>query len=126
MQESFGQYIQGKRAELRLGLREFCEAAGVDPSNYSKYERGILAPPEGVALKRIAKGLRIHATMKDPEWRKLTALAAAGRGEIPSDLVRNQRLMSLMPALYQHLREHELPAGTDPIEVLVKALRKEV
>lgn len=36
----FGERIKQLRLERNLGLREFCENVGVDPSNWSKIERG--------------------------------------------------------------------------------------
>src|SRR2546428_4440198 len=45
MEETFGEFLKRKRLERRLSLRAFCAAAQVDPANYSKLERGVLAPP---------------------------------------------------------------------------------
>ena len=41
----FGEFVRGLRARKRMKLREFCLKYGHDPSNWSKVERGELAPP---------------------------------------------------------------------------------
>ena len=47
----FGEYIRAKRLEKRIGLREFCKRIGVDPSYWSKVERGLLTPSYDGALE---------------------------------------------------------------------------
>ena len=48
--EHWGQYIQAKRIEKDITLREFCRETKIDPSNWSKIERGIADPPKDRAL----------------------------------------------------------------------------
>lgn len=123
--KTFGQFIRERRLALGLGLRDFCIVAKQDPSNYSKYERGILVPPPEPQLKRIAKALQIEVG-DNKQWHHLTALAAAARLEIPPDWGRDERVMELLPAFYQKLRGYETGDGEDPLEALTKILRKEV
>ena len=122
MATTFGQFLRERRGRIGVGLREFCADIKLDPSSYSKYERDILSPPGHDVLKRIARGLKIPVA--GPEWREMTDLASAGRGELPADLMRDERLVAALPAFYQHLRNHDLPEDQDPTDVLVRALKK--
>lgn len=120
MQKTFGEFIRDRRLALDLGLREFCLLAKMDPSNYSKYERGVLTTPSEKDLKRIAKGLGIkHGSLK---WNELCDLAAVQRSEVPLDV--NARYMHLLPAFYQKLRGHE-GGGIESLEDLANLLREE-
>jgi transcriptional regulator with XRE-family HTH domain len=103
MENLFGEFIKTRRLSLELGLRDFCLRAKMDPSNYSKYERGVLPAPGDKDLKRIARGLSIPIGSSD--WNKLVDLAAVQRSEFPTDL--NVRYMHLLPTFYQKLRGHE-------------------
>jgi transcriptional regulator with XRE-family HTH domain len=42
----FGQALKDARIRSRVTLREFCRRNGLDAANQSKYERGILPPPQ--------------------------------------------------------------------------------
>lgn len=101
-----GDYLRARRESLQIGLRKFCEHIGMDPSNYSKIERGTVDPPQGDVLRRIAKGLKI--SQKSPEWREMQALAAGDRGLIPDDIRQNERVMEAMPAFYDLVRNSRL------------------
>lgn len=120
---TFGQFIKERRRTLDIGLREFCIAAGVDPSNYSKYERDII-PPSQEHFERIARGLKIKRNSE--HWHRMQALLAGAKKEIPSDWLKNQRVMELLPAFYQKLRGYDTPGAGDPIKELMKLLKREV
>ena len=122
MAGKLGEFLRKRRAELNLGLREFCEVARIDPSNYSKIERGTMLPvPEKV--EGIAHGLRIKKGTQ--EWDTLQALVAAERGEIPIDWEKSDKVKELLPALYLKLRGYETEEK-DPISELVKLLKRAV
>jgi transcriptional regulator with XRE-family HTH domain len=100
----FHDYVKAKRLERKLTLREFCRKAALDPSNWSKIERGVADPPKSIEmLSRIATVLEFRqeelATLKDlaliefipPELRpaddvleKLPILFRTARGEKPT------------------------------------------
>ena len=107
MANAFGHFIKERRLSLNLGLREFCESAKLDPSNYSKYERGTLAPPDGKILHRI--GVTLGLAPRSPAWARFEDLAAHGRGEVPTDI--QEKYHELLPALYQRLRDHDVEDG---------------
>lgn len=121
----FGQYIKTRREELGLGLRELAGNAGIDPSNYSKVERGVLAAPNDVAaLKRLAKALDLPTDFDNHEWRHFNDMADASRGVVPDELLKEQRIVELLPALYQQLRDHQLRDGEDELDVAADIIKK--
>src|SRR5689334_20465661 len=92
MANTFGEFVRQRRAERRLSLRAFCAAAGVDPANYSKMERGKLPPPrDGAVLNRFRSALGIAAG--SPEDREMVRLASLDRGELPPQILSNQELV---------------------------------
>ena len=52
----FGVYVRRVRLEAKLLLRDFCRQVDIDPSNWSKVERGLLRPPKD-KLERIVQVL---------------------------------------------------------------------
>ena len=101
----FSDTIKSLRLEKRLTLRDFCERAGLDPSNWSKVERGVNPPPGDVeTLERLADffgltGIKKLAFMDE---------AALQRREIPSDVAENVILPRALPAFFRAARGHEL------------------
>ena len=79
----FGTFVKELRARQRLGLREFCLEHGHDPSNWSKIEREVLAPPRDEdTLRGWAKQLGLKQGSED--WLKFFDLAA-----VDADASRN-------------------------------------
>ena len=55
---TFGEFVKSKRLQSDSSLREFCKTAELDPSNWSKVERGLLqAPSDRTKLEAIARDL---------------------------------------------------------------------
>jgi len=101
----FSDTVKALRLERRLTLRDFCEQAGLDPSNWSKVERGINPPPGDVkTLERLAAFFRLTGA------RKLAFMdeAALQRNEIPADVADNAILHKALPAFFRAARGHEL------------------
>ncbi len=101
----FSDNVKKLRLEKRLTLRDFCEQAGLDPSNWSKVERGINPPPGDVkTLERLAAFFRLTGE------RKLAFMdeAALQRNEIPPDVADNAMLQKALPAFFRAARGHEL------------------
>lgn len=100
---TFAAYFKALRKEKRITLRAFCEAAGADPGNISRMERGAMIPPQDRdILERYAKALGLAAA--SAEWYQFFDLAAAGRGMIPQDLMDDQELVKQLPAFFRTLR----------------------
>ena len=118
----FGAYIKARRGELGLSLRAFCVAGGLDPSNWSKMERGRLRPPQGATLERYAHLLEFEEGSDD--WHTLFDLAAAETGRIPKDL-QGPELVRKLPVLFRTLRESENHGGSDS-EALLEELKRKI
>lgn len=70
-----GEFIQQKRAEKKLSLRDVAVAAEISPSQLSKLERGLVKTPSNDTLVKIAYALNVD---------KDDLLALAGKIDIPS------------------------------------------
>ena len=103
----FGQWVRARREHVALTLREFALETGLDPGNLSKYERGLLPPPQDEeVLARIASALRLKkGTAKHREFMDL---AAASAGRIPPDIARDPRLVQRLPLLFRTARGSKL------------------
>jgi len=118
---AFGEFVKARRAELRLSLRAFAEAAGMDPGNASRIERGQVSPPESPEiLSRVAKALGLKA--KTPLYQQLMDLAAAAKGRIPDDLLTDEEVAARLPVLFRTLRSK--PMSGDQLEKLIDSIRK--
>ena len=100
---NFGAYIKEARISARLTLREFSRRMGLDPSNWSKIERGVTPPPtEDAFFDRLAEVLSLPAD----SLREVKDLAAVSRGQIPEDL-RQEEILAKMPAFFRAVRGQE-------------------
>jgi transcriptional regulator with XRE-family HTH domain len=116
----FGGFVRARRAELALPLRIFCQEHGFDPSNWSKLERGRLAPPQGQTLEKYAKALKLKKG--STEWFEFFDLASAETGRIPPDLAEGE-VAGKLPILFRTLRESAKDGGQDK-ERLLEELKK--
>ncbi|HYB53262.1 MAG TPA: helix-turn-helix transcriptional regulator [Thermoanaerobaculia bacterium] len=99
----FGEWVRGRREEVRLSLGAFANATGIDPANLSKYERGVLPGPQDTkTLDRIAAALKLKAG--SPEHQQLIGMAAASAGRIPPDLPSDSEVVARMPFLFRTAR----------------------
>jgi transcriptional regulator with XRE-family HTH domain len=119
MEETFGDFIKRRRLEHRLTLRGFSTAVGMDPANYSKLERGLLAPPKQLARFERALGLAPDS----PESRELRRLADLGRGKIPSGVLNDRELVRKLPALFRTLEGD--PVDDTLLADLIETIRRE-
>ena len=118
----FGEFFKAKRLELRITLREFCREHGFDPGNISKLERGILPPPHGEDLRiRYAEALGMEKGSDD--WLKFFDYAAAGTGQFPEDIRKDERLLEKLPLLFRTVRGADL--SEEELRELIEAIRKE-
>ena len=104
----FGEFIKKKRLEKNLSLRQFCLQHSIDPGNYSKMERGLLAPPASSELRgKYAKALGLHEGTDD--WIEFFDRAAACRGEIPKEILSDRDLVEKLPLFFRTLRGEKVP-----------------
>ena len=101
----FTETVKSLRLEKRLTLRDFCEKVGLDPSNWSKIERGVNPPPGDVGLlERLAEFFGLSGVEK----LEFIDAAALQRKEIPPDVADNVILQKALPAFFRAARGHEL------------------
>lgn len=119
----FGDFIKEKRLALGVSLRNFCLENGFDAGNWSKYERGVIAPPQAREKRlRLAQALGIQEGTD--EWLEFCDLAAACQGQIPSDLRKDERVMNALPILFRSARKKSVTE--DDLRDLVSAVKREL
>ena len=117
----FGAFVRERRAVLRLSLRRFAEAAGLDPGNASRMERGLVPPPEHAGvLDRVAAALQFPK--RSAQYRWLRDLASAAKGRIPEDLLSDPEVAAQLPVLFRTLRSK--PLDGEQLGKLIDAIRK--
>jgi hypothetical protein len=116
--KTFGEFLKQRRMASGQTLRCFCAAHGFDVGNFSKMERGVLAPPHGDdRLNVYAEALGLDR--ESSEWFEFYDLAAAARGEIPSDLLSDAQVVERLPVMFQAMREMD-PVKLDQFIDLVR------
>lgn len=101
----FNETIKSLRLQKRLTLRDFCEQVGLDPSNWSKVERGVNPPPGDVGvLERLACFFALTGADK----LSFMDAAALQRREIPPDIADHAILQRALPAFFRAARGHAL------------------
>jgi transcriptional regulator with XRE-family HTH domain len=116
----FGQFVKQIREHQRLGLREFCLENGYDPSNWSKIERGILAPPRDEdTLRSWARQLGLKQGSE--EWLKFFDYAAVDSGRIPDYVLKDEKLVVQLPVFFRTISGQK-PSRED-MEKLVELIR---
>jgi transcriptional regulator with XRE-family HTH domain len=114
----FGEMIKDLRIAKELTLRQCCADLAVDPSNWSKMERGVTPPPkEGKLLKHWARFFGLTGEQK----RTFLDLAALARQEIPPDLASDATVIAALPAFFRAVRGHELEG--DRLKQFIENLR---
>ncbi len=119
---TFGEYIKELRLEQRVSLRAFAESIGSDPGNYSKIERGKMAPPADAAkLDIYRKALCLDAN--DLRWREAVRLASIHRGEVPPRILNDEQLVGKLPALFRTLEGDAVDETL--LDELIATIRRE-
>ncbi len=118
----FGQFVKSLRSQQNLGLREFCLKFSHDPSNWSKVERGVLAPPKAQELlEEMATQLGLRKG--DKNWFIFFDLASVAQGVIPEDILSDESLVQKLPIFFRTIRG-EKPTKEE-LKALAALLRKE-
>ena len=117
----FGKFIKERRIHKGLTLREFCKLIEVDASNWSKIERGLLAPPKSdYKLKKIAEILQIP--VGSDLWFEMKDRAELEIGTIPKDIRSDKELIGQLPMFFRTIRS-EKPSGEE-LNKLIDMIRK--
>lgn len=115
----FNETVKSLRIQKRLTLRDFCEQVGLDPSNWSKVERGVNPPPGDVrVLERLAEFFGLSGTEK----LSFMDAAALQRKEIPPDVADSALLQKALPAFFRAARGHGLSEAE--LQALAEDIRK--
>lgn len=115
---TFGEYVKNLRIKKGITLREFCRIAGIDPSNWSKIERGLLSPPKSEEmLESVRKAINLGRNSE--EYITLKDLAIIGH--IPVDLLESRKVVDKLPIFFRTLRG-ERPTRKE-LENLIKILK---
>ena len=117
----FGEFIKERRIDKGLTLREFCKLIEIDASNWSKIERGLLAPPKNdEKLEKIAEVLGI--SVGSDLWIELKDKAEIDSGNIPADIRSDKELIGHLPMFFRTIRS-EKPSAED-LDKLIEMIRK--
>ena len=102
---NFGALLKDIRIAKGLTLRQCCEQLGVDPSNWSKLERGITpAPKDPAILENWADALELSGAVRQ----EFIDTAALSRHELPADIASDERALAALPAFFRAARGSEL------------------
>ena len=95
---SFGKFIQIRRIDLKMTLREFSRRFGYDPAYISRIETEKLSAPQD-QQKLEALALALGFSKGSVEWIKFFDLAYESRQELPQDIKSNaSEVISRLPA----------------------------
>ena len=118
----FGEFVKGRRIARDISLRKFCQLIEMDASNWSKVERGLLAPPqEEDKLSVIADVLGIERA--SDEWQELVDLSKISIQKLPDDIAGDKRIMNSLPLFFRTVRS-EKPTE-EALKRLIKLLKEE-
>lgn len=119
----FGEFVKAQRMKTGMTLREFCKKNSHDPSNWSKMERGLLAPPSDEAVL-IEWSLQLNIEKNSSDWYSFFDLAYAEKGKIPRDLLSDEQIVAKLPLFFRTLRGQK--PSEDEMKVLFNILRREL
>lgn len=118
----YGEFIKAIRMKKEISLREFCKQVETNASNWSKIERGVLAPPQDEEkLKKIARVLGIK--IGSETWKEMKDLANIDAGIIPSDIRSNEEVLKALPMFFRTIRSDKPTA--EELDKLIDMIKKE-
>jgi transcriptional regulator with XRE-family HTH domain len=118
----YGEFIKELRIKKEISLREFCKQIEIDASNWSKIERGLLAPPQDEdRLKKIASavGIKIGSDV----WKEMKDLANIDAGIIPDDIRSDAEILKALPMFFRTIRSDKPTA--EELDKLIDTIKKE-
>ncbi len=120
-QDTFGRFIKRFRAAKGVTLRAFCQEHGFDHGNFSRLERGVLAPPQKEE-KLAAYAAALGIERGTDEWLEFCDLASVVRGQIPKDLMDDTAILGRLPVLFRTIRDSG--ADSEKLDELVEKIRR--
>lgn len=97
---NFGEFVKEKRLTIDLSLRKFCELAGLDPSNWSKVERGV-SPLAFDHSKLEEMAVILKLDIGGAEWTKFFDLAAVAKKKIPDYVYQDKEVLDALPIFFR-------------------------
>ena len=117
MATEFGVLVKDMRIKKRLTLRKFCQELELDPSNWSKIERGINPPPRD---ETVLSGWADFFGLEGIFRQEFLDAGAIARQEIPADMINDEALRAKLPAFFRAMR------GQEPDEAQLNELVDEI
>ena len=118
----FGEFVKERRIARDITLRRFCQSIDWDASNWSKIERGLLAPPQDEEkLKRIAEIIGIEQGSEN--WQAMKDLSRIGAQKLPDDAVTHRRILKALPLFFRTVRSDKPTA--EELDKLIASIKKE-
>jgi len=101
--KKFGELLYELRIKKEITLREMCRKINYDPSNWSKIERGKIAPPsDKKTLELWAKTLGLKKDKKELD--NFIFQANVSQGIIPFEIMEERELVAALPAFFRTLK----------------------
>jgi transcriptional regulator with XRE-family HTH domain len=114
----FGEFIKTRRIGRGLTLRKFCALIEIDPSNWSKVERGLLpAPQDEERLRGIAFALGISEGSTG-----LMDRAKISAGAIPKDFLSDKEVLESLPMFFGTIRSEK--PSPEELDMLIETIRR--
>jgi transcriptional regulator with XRE-family HTH domain len=103
--KTFGEQLKNLRIDRELTLRQCSEQIGVDPSNWSKFERGVNPAPKDIA---ILESWAAFFGLRGAAKQEFFDAAALSRRELPADIASDDKVLAALPAFFRAVRGAEL------------------
>ena len=118
--KQFGQNLKKIRIGRKLSLRQICRQVNYDASNWSKIERGAIAPPSNEkVLAKWAKALGLKPASR--AYEQMIDEAQIAQGIIPQDILAGKNAINYLPAVFRTLR-NDKPTKSE-IDRLIELIR---
>lgn len=118
--KKFGKILYDLRIKKEITLREMCRKVNYDPSNWSKIERGKIAPPSD--RKTLELWARTLGLKKDSRvFDDFVYNANVAQSIIPLEVMQEKELVAALPAFFRTLKNKKPTKGDiDKIIDLIK------
>ena len=103
--KTFGEQLKDLRIHKELTLRQCSEQIGVDPSNWSKFEREVNPAPKDIA---ILENWTAFFGLRGAAKQEFFDAAALSRRELPADIASDEKVLAALPAFFRAVRGAEL------------------
>ncbi len=117
---TFGGFVKDLRMKKSLTLREFCRISHLDPSNWSKIERGLFPPPKS---KRLLHEIAMVLDLDEGSEDYTTIIDLAAIAFIPTELLSDQQVIEKLPVFFRTVRGEK--PNREELEGLIDLLKKE-